>query len=297
MPPILAILVLCLVLALYSWPGGGQGDLSSYLQEVRKDPALLEHKLSGARAHLRQHPDHLEAQRHMIFLLCMRDGSEDFPRLVAAYRNFDQANPDDLVLERLLGIEDQTVLVNAARLAGRFERTDLTRQLRHLACHSDSEVRRAAVEALGKLPGEAGRFEILLSLRDGDWRVRAAAVQALGEGQSHNAARYLVRMLQDRYPFVRYQARRTFFQLADSSNLDLYRALLNSDRCPEAQLIAAVVLTQRGDADACRLLYNLGHQEQGAGPQELWERLEGLRRGLGTEIQRELEQFEGGSSA
>jgi len=82
----------------------------------------------------------------------------------------------------------------------------------------DIEIRRAAVLALARVPGEEVFRRLMDSMSDHDWRIRAAAAAALGIRADSKALSSLHRALEDSDTYVQESAVLALDKIADRSS-------------------------------------------------------------------------------
>ncbi len=120
------------------------------------------------------------------------------------------------------------------------------------------DVRKAVLRALVAQYPERSQFAVLLSLKDGHWKVRATAVEAAGKLKDPVYISKLCQMLGDRDEYVRYEVIRALCQFAGHGHSDeVLEGLQDVDEQLPAKLSRRVELLVRlttGDKGAAESL-------------------------------------------
>ncbi len=128
------------------------------------------------------------------------------------------------VLEKQSGAELKKAVVAA------FARLNAVSEIVKLLADSDSNVRSAAVKALGQLKADTAAPEIIKLLADSNSDVRSAAALALGQMKAVTAASEIVRLLADSNSDVRSAAALALGQMkAVTAASEIVRLLADSD--------------------------------------------------------------------
>ncbi len=127
-------------------------------------------------------------------LVRLGEGGEELRQLVL---NF---------LEPRLDSPDQDLVASALRIAARLGGEKVMARLEFCLKDERSQVRRAAVEALGGIDSQQAVEILRLALTDEDTMVRREAVQMMGNRQSPEILPFLVPMLSDEDLWVRARA-------------------------------------------------------------------------------------------
>jgi HEAT repeat protein len=109
-------------------------------------------------------------------------------------------------LESHLDSPDQDIVANALRIVAGLGSREVMGRLTFALKDERSQVRRAAVEALGSLEGPEATEVLRLALTDEDAAVRREAVQKLGESGRAGTLPFLLPMLRDEDLWVRVRA-------------------------------------------------------------------------------------------
>ncbi len=126
-------------------------------------------------------------------------------RLVQALRQFGSVAVSPLLEHASTRPSD---LASIADLIGSIEAADAVPQLLQWCGDPRSEVRAAAIRALGAIgPDERAYYHVLRALNDDEGEVRASAAWALGRSGRHEAAAYLEARLQDQWAVAAESAR------------------------------------------------------------------------------------------
>jgi len=144
----------------------------------------------------------------------------------------------------LLQHESQTVRFWALLLCGRTGASQWAADVRRLVTDPAPQVRRAAVEALGRLANPEDHSHVLACLADSQPMVRVHAARAAGSFALDTMATGLARLLSDREWIVRAAARDSLCRMGEVATAAVTRVLWEGD--PFAANNAAEVLFQTG---------------------------------------------------
>lgn len=132
---------------------------------------------------------------------------------------------------------------------------DVSGLIKALSYTKDSDIRKAAADALGEI-GDLRAVEPLISSQNLDSFVREAAISALGEIGDPRAVEPLVAALKDLNPLVREAAARALGEIGDPRAVEfLVAALKDSDN--KMKRIVVQTLGKIGDSQAAEPLVNI----------------------------------------
>ena len=153
------------------------------------------------------------------------------------------------VVAPLIRDEDPVARFWGATLLARYgARPGVTSALAHLRSDPDPNVRKAAVESLGRIGGPVAADTALHLLRDDVWYVRAHAARALGDLGRADLAPEIMPLLADGQWWVRAAAKDALLAMGPAVATDVAAYLDHADRF--ARNGAAEVLQNLGVLDA-----------------------------------------------
>lgn len=156
----------------------------------------------------------------------------------AAHERF--GGPTILELEDLIGKEDHPeILVRLIELVPRLG--GATNFLMEAAGHPDLSVRLAALKVMANVWSDEVRRELIVSLEDKDWRVRALAARSLAAHGHTDSVRAIAHLLLDKDPRVKMSAGVALKQLGPSG-ISVLRYMSRKSRAPEHRRLFAQVL-------------------------------------------------------
>lgn len=151
-------------------------------------------------------------------------------------------------------------MVAAAETLGLAGVVTAAPRILELLTSSDSEVRAAAAEALGRLRDESAVPALLLGLKDPSPSVVLACCGALGASKpSPETSNAVAELLEDPHPAVRARAANALAEMGDTEAFVEPIAALLDDKAPPVQVAALRALVSCGEpgqlhaADVCRL--------------------------------------------
>lgn len=163
-----------------------------------------------------------------VLVRALADGACPSARLAAALERLTV--PYASLLQPLLHYRHPPVRAWAARLAGRQRMQVLAPAIRLLITDRDAVVRRAAVEALGRVGNTGDRALVLSRFADPVPMVRAHAARAAAAFASETTATALAALLADRAWIVRVAARDTLQRAGAVARPALIHTLWHADR-------------------------------------------------------------------
>ncbi|WP_417914000.1 HEAT repeat domain-containing protein [Candidatus Electronema sp. JM] len=128
-----------------------------------------------------------------------QSGAELKKAVVAAFAELNAVSK----IVTLLKDGNSDVRSAAVKAIGQLKADTAAPEIVKLLKDSDKNVQSAAASALGQLKADMAVPEIVNLLKDSDWEVRSAAALALGQLKAHMAAQEIVKLLPDAYPPVR----------------------------------------------------------------------------------------------
>ena len=159
-------------------------------------------------------------------------------RLAAALERMSSTWPE--LLAPIFVHHDPAVRAWGARLAGRAGAARWAGAIRELVLDADGMVRRAAVEALGRLGGPGDRDLLLGRFSDDVAMVRAHAARAVVALGADDVASSLTFLLTDRHWMVRAAARDAVSRIGPAARTALERTLYHPDRFASASAAQAL---------------------------------------------------------
>jgi HEAT repeat protein len=125
------------------------------------------------------------------------------------------------------------------------ERLDIEGLIKALGYEKDSDVRRKAANALGKIGDSRAVEPLIRALNDSDRDVRWHAAKALGKIGDSRAVEPLIRALNNENPYVRYGAATSLTKIGELAFEPLINALNESDS--QVRAYSAKALGEIGD--------------------------------------------------
>jgi HEAT repeat protein len=148
-------------------------------------------------------------------------------------------------LDSQLESQDQDVVANALRIVARLGGRKVMERLKFSLKDERSQVRRAAVEALGTVDSPEALDVLRLALTDEDATVRREAVQRVGRSRRPEILPILLPMLQDEDLWVRVRAIQA---VADQASPEAHEVLLRTVGLESAGPVKLAAIRALGEA-------------------------------------------------
>jgi HEAT repeat protein len=178
-------------------------------------------------------------------LVRLGEGGEDLRQLVL---NF---------LEPRLDSPDQDLVASALRIAARLGGEKVIARLEFCLKDERSQVRRAAVEALGVIDSPQAVEILQLALTDEDTMVRREAVQMMGNRRSPEILPFLVPMLRDEDLWVRVRAVQAVAGIGLPEAHRVLMEVVEREAAGPVKLAAIRALGQEGVSSSRPILFSL----------------------------------------